>query len=464
MSGISLNIKERIGRQMYVYLLILVCSVFLGTEIFAIQTPVAQVTIYRIFALCTIPLLIYQVTRPKQQLKVLANSTATNVLVCFITWWILASSSILWAVSLKGWFQHLFLMSIGMSGIIALYFWVNDLYTWKRLLSAAWVSSTGLVVWGFFEILTNVYVFADLNKLDKYHTFTSQPGTRIPITHFENQNDFATMLLAYIAMCLIMYYYSRSNVRRIIYALSFMAASYLIYRSGSRLSLICLFIFIIIHAFSYIRLDFKVKHYLMLGLTAVVGVSSILWLKPSLITKVTDLFYFGHQYQQLSGDTVRMNLWRNGLLFLGETFGLGVGLGNVETWMLENAFWTTDGQQLIVNMHNWWLEILVGHGLIAFLVYVLAYGLLLIRLYQFALRSSKASARSAHVLFSFMIIFIFASITSANNMLIEWHWLFFGLIISFVKCCELKRNVSDKKVVGKLSGYYVNKWKEKVYQ
>src|SRR5699024_7327307 len=156
-----------------------------------------------------------------------------------------------------------------------------------------------------------------------YHTFTSQPGTRIPITHFENQNDFATMLLAYIAMCLIMYYYSRSNVRRIIYALSFMAAGYLIYRSGSRLSVICLFIFIIIHAFSYIRLDFKVKHYLMLGLTAVVGVSSILWLKPSLITKVTDLFYFGHQYQQLSGDTVRMNLWRNGLLFLGETFGLG---------------------------------------------------------------------------------------------------------------------------------------------
>ena len=68
----------------------------------------------------------------------------------------------------------------------------------------------------------------------------------------------------------------------------------------------------------------------MLGLTAVVGVSSILWLKPSLITKVTDLFYFGHQYQQLSGDTVRMNLWRNGLLFLGETFGLGVGLGNIE--------------------------------------------------------------------------------------------------------------------------------------
>ena len=227
MSGISLNIKERIGRQMYVYLLILVCSVFLGTELFAIPTPAAQVTIYRIFALCTIPLLVYQVTRPKQQLKILANSTATNVLVCFITWWILAASSLLWAVSLKGWFQHLFLMSIGMSGIIALYFWVNDLYTWKRLLSAAWVSSTFLVAWGFFEIMTNIYVFADLNKLDKYHTFKSQPGTRIPITHFENQNDFATMLLAYIAMCLIMYYYSHSNVRRIIYSISFMAASYL---------------------------------------------------------------------------------------------------------------------------------------------------------------------------------------------------------------------------------------------
>lgn len=449
---------------MYLYLLILVCSIFLGTEILAIPTPVAQLTIYRFFSLSTVPLLIYQLSRPRQQLKIDRNNTATNVLVCYLIWWFLAFSSILWAADLRGWFQHLFLMSIGMSSIIALYMWVSDLKMWKRLVTGAWVSITGLVVWGYLEIITNIYLFANIGKLDKYRTFSSQPMTRIPITTFENQNDFATLLLAYLALCLIMYYFSQSNWRRILYASSFLAASYLIYRSGSRLSLICLLLFLGIHALSYIQLDLKAKHYLATLAFGMTGLIGIVMIRPSLISKVTSLFYFGGHLNDLSGDTIRMNLWRNGLIFVGETAGFGVGLGNVEHWMLENAFWTTNGQELIVNMHNWWLEILVGHGVLAFIVYVLAYSLLLIRLYQLARRSNQAKARSVHALFSFMVIFIFASITSANNMLIEWHWLFFGLIISFIKVSDAKEKKIVRQVGPKEVNNSINHLKEKVYR
>lgn len=449
---------------MYLYLLILVCSIFLGTEILAIPTPVAQLTIYRILSLSTVPLLVYQVSRPRQQLKIEMNNTATNVIVCYLIWWFLAFSSILWAVDLRGWFQHLFLMSIGMSSIIALYMWVSDLKMWKRLVTGAWVSISGLVVWGYFEIITNIYLFANLDKLDKYRTFSSQPLTRIPITTFENQNDFATLLLAYLALTIIMYYFSQSNWRRMLYAISFLAASYLVYRSGSRLSLICLLLFLGIHALSYIQVDLKVKHYLAILALGITGLVGIVMIRPALVSKVTSLFYFGGHLNDLSGDTIRMNLWRNGLIFVGQTAGFGVGLGNVEHWVLENAFWTTNGQGLIVNIHNWWLEILVGHGLLAFIVYVLAYGLLLIRLYQLSRRSSQAVARSAHTLFSFMVIFIFASITSANNMLIEWHWLFFGLIISFVKVSDAKEKHIARQVGLKKANNSLNHLKEKVYR
>lgn len=448
---------------MYLYLLILVCSIFLGTEILAIPTPVAQLTIYRVAALSTIPLLLYQVTRPRQQLKIATANTASNVLVCFLLWWFFAFSSILWAADLKGWFQHMFLMSIGMSSIIALYAWVSDLRMWKRLITGAWVSVTGLVIWGYFEILTNIYLFANVDKLDKYRTFSSQPMTRIPITTFENQNDFATLLLAYLALCLIMYYFSSKNWHRLLYAGSFISGSYLVYRSGSRLSLLCLLLFIIVHALSYIRLDLKAKHYLATLTIGLAGIITLVVIRPSLINKVSSLFYFGDHLHELSGDAVRINLWRNGLIFLGQTAGFGVGLGNIEHWMLENAFWTTSGQQLITNMHNWWLEILVGHGLLAFIVYVLAYGLLLLRLLQIAKRSSHGVARSAHALFSFMVIFIFASITSANNMLIEWHWLFFGLIISFVKVCDASLNQARHQAWTNQSKDSLNYLKEKVY-
>lgn len=447
---------------MYLYLLILVCSIFLGTEILAIPTPVAQLTIYRLLALSTIPLVLYQVTRPRQQLKIATTNTATNVVFCFLLWWFFAFSSVLWAVDLIGWFQHFFLMSIGMSSIIALYTWVSDLRMWKRLISGAWVSVTGLVVWGYFEIITNIYIFANVAKLDKYQTFSSQPLTRIPITTFENQNDFATLLLAYLALCLIMYYFSHKNWHRILYAISFLAATYLVYRSGSRLSLLCLLLFVVVHSFSYIRLDLKLKHYLVTLALGTMGVISLLMSRPSLINKVTSLFYFGGHLNELSGDTIRMNLWRNGMIFLGETAGFGVGLGNIEHWMLENAFWTTNGQQLITNMHNWWLEILVGHGLFAFIAYVLAYSLLLLRLLNISKQNSQATARAAHALFSFMLIFIFASITSANNMLIEWHWLFFGLIISFVKVCDGSTYHAKYKVWTKKSKQSLHYLKEKV--
>ena len=41
-----------------------------------------------------------------------------------------------------------------------------------------------------------------------------------------------------------------------------------------------------------------------------------------------------------------------------------------------------------------------------------------------------------NALITFLLVFIGASITSSNNMLIEWHWVFFGLIIAYIGIME----------------------------
>src|SRR5699024_12363266 len=53
---------------------------------------------------------------------------------------------------------------------------------------------------------------------------------------------------------------------------------------------------------------------------------------PPIRGMVTDLIYILPR-QVISGDVGRMNMWRNGLMYLGKTFGLGVGAGNIEVWM-----------------------------------------------------------------------------------------------------------------------------------
>ena len=88
-------------------------------------------------------------------------------------------------------------------------------------------------------------------------------------------------------------------------------------------------------------------------------------------------------------------------------------------------------------MHNWWLEILVSTGVVPFILYVWGYFSLTRRLSLFAsLRKHRIQADVAYCLVGFLLVFILGSITSANNMLIEWHWVFFALIIAFVKIID----------------------------
>ncbi|MGX7109222.1 O-antigen ligase family protein [Facklamia miroungae] len=432
---------------MFLYCLFLVMSVFLGSQILAIETPIAQITLYRILALSSILILAWQVSHKDRNLLLVVPSVATRMLICFLTWWLIALTTGLWAESFKDWIQVFFLMTVGMSTITALYFWVDSKRQWMRLAQAMWFMMTCLVFWGLFEIISNVYLFADLSKLDKYGTFSAQPWTRIPITFFANQNDYATLLLAYLVLCSVLYYSSRRHWHRWTILFMFILSSFLIYQSGSRMSLICLFIFILMHFLRYYKFDLFEGKRLYLMIFVVI----MAFIIPPVREKVFEVIYFGGPKAGLSGDTKRMNIWRNGLIYLTQTFGLGVGSGNIEYWAKVRPFWPTNE---ITNMHNWWLEILVSNGILSFLLYLWAYLGMLRRLKFLARLGQKVSRIQSDISFafySFLIIFILASITSANNMLIEWHWVFFALMISWVKIVDKDALRQDDEIKRRLT-------------
>lgn len=421
---------------MLFYLVILVSSVFLGSNLLAISLPVGQISIYRIFSLLIIPIIIFTILKNRRAFKINTNSTATFMVGVFIFWWLWALCSVLWAMSIGSWLQTMVLLTIGVSSVIGIFLLTKDYFQWRILIKAVWVMLTFLSLWGLFEVLTNTYLLADVGKLDKYSTFATQPWTRMPITFFANQNDYATMLLAAFPVNLILLNTTRNNLKRLLTLFCMILATLLIYQSGSRMSLLMAMAFFVIYFALKIR--WNIKRNWIKKITVIV--LALLVLAIAFVPRVQDtimkyIYILPRPY--LSGDTARINMWRNGLTYFGRTFGLGVGAGNIEVWM--QTFGTLPTRN-VFNIHNWWLEILVGYGVFVFIAYVVGYGLMIFRLFNLRKVVTKNQRKVMNAIITFLIIFIGASITSANNMLIEWHWIFFGLIIAYIGIMEKQVN------------------------
>lgn len=427
---------------MYFFLILLVGSVFLGTEILAISTPVAQMTPYRVLAFSTFLFLLYFMIQRHPRLKLKLDSYASLAIIMYLFWWLWAFISLLWVQDIRAWIQALFLLTLGISSILALYLWTRNNRQWEFLVRVIWFMMTLLVIWGFYEIISNNYLLADLGKLDKYGTFDSDPLTRIPITHFENQNDYATMLIAYISVNFILFFRTAHYFWRFTYLICIAAAEVLIFQSGSRMSLlVSLLLFALIIALN-VKWDFsrrQVSWILIGGLAAVI--LAFLFLPPA--QNFLDSLIYTGSTDILNGDTGRVNLIRNGLVFLAGTLGFGVGAGNIEHWMEFYRFLPTNN---IINMHNWWFEILVAYGVLVFAFYVLVYGLMIYKLFQIRSRQDKGQRQVTNQLIAFLFAFILASITSANNMYIEWHWVFFGMILAYVSIQENKEKQEKGQV------------------
>lgn len=419
---------------MIIYLLGLVMSVFLGSEFLAISTPVFQVTIYRILAILVIPSLLFMVWQNNRAVAINRHKYSMIFIGALVFWWLWGFVSVIWSVNTVGWIRGMFLLTIGISSVLALFFGVKKLSVWEILLKGIWLMMTGLAFLGLFEILTNTYLFADVSVIDKYGTFASQPLTRIPVTVFSNQNDYATMLLAYFTINIILFVKSNHLLKRVFLIGMSVLTALLIFQTSSRLSLLMLILFILLFGLLHFKIHLT-KVQLGVAVAAVGGLAILLIMfQPGPLNNLEQLLVLDPN-QTVSGDIARVNMGRIAMNFIGETFGLGVGAGNTQIWM---ELFSQLPINHVYNLHNWWLEILAGYGIFVFIAYVAGYLLSIFRLFQIRRQLNRRYYYVTNALITFMIIFIFASITSANNMLIEWHWVFFGMIISYISIMEDK--------------------------
>ncbi|MBM6615956.1 hypothetical protein JTF06_13775 [Desemzia sp. RIT804] len=425
---------------------ILIGAVFLGTQILDIELGIAKLSIYRLMigVLCVLFLILMK--KNDSRIKLFRNKLSNYYTGFYVFWFVYAVISVIWSQDLVGWLKSVFFIGTGMLAVLFITFFITKKSEIVKMYHVLFSMIAMHNFIGWYEILTGTYWFADLNKLDKYGTFDSQPMTRIPISIYANQNDYATMLAVGFFILIILFFYQKSNFLKFSYLIVMVSSFYLILRTQSRANLLGLLIgisiMVLVKIGPYVREVLMIKTVqrivLVLGFLMVLAMLFMEPVQEMILTILTDNRYANVDLS--SSKYNRIYLLLNGLYFLIRTFGIGVGAGNIEYWMEHLSVFPTFE---IVNIHNWWGEILVGYGLLIFGLYLIMYVSMFIQLYRHFKSSSIHFNRVSSLgLMGLLGAFTVSSISSSSMMFAEWQWVFWGCIIAFIKYSEKTREVT----------------------
>jgi len=232
--------------------------------------------------------------------------------------------------------------------------------------------------------------------------------------------------------------YARRWLARLIGLGTVLGAFYLIVVTGSRANILAVLLEL---AFLVLLLTNIRQKAMTIAVTVCVAIA--LYLMPGPIREFSreitgNLVSIVAQAEQGTGSVaVRTNLALNGIIFLFSTFGFGVGSGNAEYWMANYARYDTAG---ILNLHNWWLEILIDYGLLVFAGYLMFYGSLVRQLWRIWKSTGKGSNRMiTEALLVALVGFLVASISSSSIMAFNPQWLLFAFALAFLNWWRCSR-------------------------
>lgn len=127
---------------------------------------------------------------------------------------------------------------------------------------------------------------------------------------------------------------------------------------------------------------------------------------------------------------IRINLLKNAFMFIADSFGMGIGAGNIEYYMKNFAVLPTDE---IVNIHNWWAEIFVHYGIIIFIGYLLLYLWMIVSLFRLYQNSEHWFDRmTTQALSTSLVAFSLASISPSSFMTLNYSWILVAFAIGYI--------------------------------
>lgn len=375
-----------------------------------------------------------------------------------VVWFVYSMATVFWCRDLSSWSHGEYFIGLGIWSM--LFF---DMAGLKKedfldILKAIQLAVIAHNILGWYELLTHNYLFAPAERL------VSMRASRqyYPITTMLNQNDLILVLIW--GACISAYFVltSKKQKYKIINLMLFFSNIALGIATDSRAGILGMIIAILILGGFILSKNQKICF--VGGMIALVSLSAILLpqIYMELWNKFQGIELLNFENPNVNSDAVRLNLIRNGLVFLKETFGFGVGTSNAEYWMANETVYNVRG---FTNVHNWWAEILTNFGIIIFVLYIIFYIFLFYSIWKrYRQEKDKNVKVFCMILLCFMGAFLAASVSSSSNWGKEWLWILWAFIIAFQGSSDISieresRNEKierDKKVDLSSQLYFTN--------
>ena len=402
---------ERTGKLLILAFVAFVCP--LGARILSIDIGIARLSVYRIALIIALIALIYLSTVGH---GVFAWKKENAVIVFFLSVWLVyAVITGFWAIDISNWVRNVYFLA---GGVFLTIYCLNSIRSLKSFTQILLCFNMGIAVQagiGIYEILTKDYHFIDMEGVNYSYYVLSE--ARIPIAMLGNPNDFATLMYIGIIISAVCVVLTKQKLVRFFNAGLAIVFSILLVLTKSRACLVGLIVTI---AFFLLFIGYKGW-----GILTVIIAASLC------TTKVERFVSRFLEFDFVSGNNsegIRVNLIKNGFLFLEKTFGFGVGAGQVESWMKTKAVFATRN---ITSMHNWWMEILTSYGIIIFIGYLLVYSLTFYCFAKAMHRTARKEIRNTCAFICASLVgYVIVSVSASSNLTSEYIWLSWALIIT----------------------------------
>lgn len=420
---------------------LLVAATFFNQWLLRIEIGPFSLFVYRLMLVVCLLLFLKQLTvnggLGKEWERLQVKGT-----VCFLLVWLAYGAvALIWSVSVSAGVKYLFLNALGILFVLMSVFVFNRT---DRLVvfHGIWMAmSAVLVALGLINVIGHIQLPTS--------TLYEGPDYKLgfPTATFTNQNDFAAML------SLSFFFYLswlRAHLKsRWTMTLSILAilSLLLIVLAGARASeaaVICGFAF---YLYLLVPEPLKKAGLWSAGLILIAGMAAFSVTSSGRIGRFMDVSAYYSPYETPESTSVRLHLLQSALSSLADTFGFGLGPGNISYTLENHPLFNTDH---IYEVHNWLAEIAANFGIFMAAGYLLMYVMLFIRLYQlYRFCFSKKQCMLAEAGMTAQIAFLFSSIGPSSVSNLYFHWVFLGFIIA---CVSVLSNDISRRCLEKPEG------------
>ncbi|MBD1372181.1 O-antigen ligase family protein [Hazenella sp. IB182357] len=453
-------------RRIEVLFYLMVAFALLGPSVGIAITPDFKLTFFRVaFLLLAGVLIIRLVTHKKIETSDL--HPVRWYFAFFGFWFVYSIISLTWVADMKMGIRYTVFLGMMLPLALSFPYFIKTEKVYWRILKILFGVFAVIAIYPVFESITTIHLPSSRHFEDV--------GNVSVTSFFRNQNDLATAMTILIPFLITALYILNIKIKYkvIVYGV-LVFALFSLFATGSRSNTSFVLPLILLTTIASVPFTVKRKQITLknigisivltgLAIVLVSGISMVALsetAKQRINEKIGSTGDFiddvrnaasnqDENYENKSGKsaTERTELIFSGFEFLQKSHYMGVGAGNTEAWMETKGF-------RVVNIHNWWMEILVNYGVIVFVLYMALYLWMIWRLWKIASHKSnqvvsQALRFGALATFISLIGFFIGGMTPSTAIHYTPMWCLYGIGLAVIvlgeKQLKQKENLSAVK-------------------